>query len=263
MSDSLLRRCVTGLLLGVGLASLACGGAADDPPVAVLGAGAPAVDGSAGPGEPAAGASPKPDTAPQTVPSSRADAGSAPRKRVFVTAATFEGNLQLAGNAPDGIAGADKLCKAAATGAHLGGTWKAFVSGVVGGVTVHAASRIADMSPWHLLDGTVAVASVDELSATLSHAIDLDELGVRVTRTAEAAVWTGTRLGSFTQGCTDVHAGSWALGRAPWLPVDPTATMGDCRKANEWSAAVSDYSLRGVDAVAPCYNRARLYCFEQ
>ncbi len=128
-------------------------------------------------------------------------------------------------------------------------------------MTVHATSRIADMSPWHLLDGTLAVASVAELSGTLSHAIDLDELGARVVKTAEGGVWTGTRLGSFTKGCEDPKGGSWASSAT--APPAPQGTMGDCTKANEWSAAVSDLSLSGSDAVAPCYARARLYCFEQ
>ncbi len=100
------RQLVLVVLLGVGLASLACsGGAGEAPP--------PSGTGDVGPGEGSA----QPDAAPQTTASSRADAASAPHKRLFVTSARFDGNLQQAGNAPDGVSGADKLCQAAATGA--------------------------------------------------------------------------------------------------------------------------------------------------
>ena len=44
-------------------------------------------------------------------------------KRVFITTASYAGNL-------GGLVGADAKCQAAATGAALGGTWKAILSGI-------------------------------------------------------------------------------------------------------------------------------------
>jgi hypothetical protein len=175
------------------------------------------------------------------------------KKHVFVTSKAFNGDLKTAGNGADGLQGADKLCASAATAAGLSGTWKAYVSGTVNGATSNAPDRIADVGPWYLLDGTLAVATKAQLSAAISHAIGVDELG----STGPGAVWTGTRLGTYTQACENPGGDSWAS-----ADQGAQGTGGSALDATEWSAGTS--TLGAPNALAMCSDGSlHLYCFEQ
>lgn len=69
-------------------------------------------------------------------------------KRVFETSGVFSGDLKSEGAGATGVEGADNLCAGAALAAGLGGTWKAWISAP----GENAADRIADLSPWYLVD---------------------------------------------------------------------------------------------------------------
>ncbi|MDZ4247347.1 MAG: DUF1554 domain-containing protein, partial [Dehalococcoidia bacterium] len=74
-------------------------------------------------------------------------------KRVFVTAATYNGNL-------GGLSGADAKCQASANAVNLGGTWKAWLSDS----NTSAGSRLNHSdSPYRLLNGTTIANNWDDL----------------------------------------------------------------------------------------------------
>ena len=170
-------------------------------------------------------------------------------KRVFITSARYSGDLKTAGNAADGLAGADKLCMAAATGAALGGTWKAFISGKVGSSTVNAPDRIAGSGPWLLVSGDfVAFETRGELSTGSPHGpLDMDETGKRV---GAEVVWTGTKQGAYLSPACELAGNSW---ESADFGTDggygaPTETAG-----GSWANFGTNH----------CGLTAHLYCFEQ
>ncbi len=161
-------------------------------------------------------------------------------KRVFVTSATFRGDL-------GGSSGADALCATAASDAGLSGTWRAWVSG-----PSTAAGRFTHASvPYALLDGTkIADSWTDLTDGTLDAPIDMNELGSRV---SASAVWTGTESdgGQPSTGandCLDWSTGSSTTsGRAGF--TDETGSY--------WTWTM------GLAGLPRCNTSHRLYCFEQ
>lgn len=111
-----------------------------------------------------------------------------PAQRVFVTSASFSGNLKVLGNAANGLAGGDALCSTAAAAAGLGGAWKAWLSAG----TTRAPDRITGNGPWVVVGTTTTAFNNKANLSTLPLApIDRNENGGSVGGVA----WTGTATG--------------------------------------------------------------------
>ena len=169
-------------------------------------------------------------------------AGGAPRTSVvFVTNATFHGNLQLQAPGFIGAAAADRLCTVAATSASLPGTFKAWVAGNPG---ISPSSRLNDSSPW-VVNGTstVAFSSKTALSGFPQAPINRNERGFLVTGTND--VWTGATNG-FTTGAS---CNTWSNNMAATMGI-----KGALNNPAQWTS---------TGTMAACNSTARLYCFEQ
>lgn len=163
-------------------------------------------------------------------------------KRVFVTNATYDGDLAAAGGKTNGLEGGDALCNTAATAAALGGTWKAWLSDG----TTRALDRITGNGPWKKLDSgrTVVFNNKANLSTLPMARIDFNENGVSVLSAGTSEpVWTGTVTGGAAAAntCTGWTEGVTALG-----------SYGDASDTNQWTGWTS----------GGCSNPHRLYCFE-
>jgi hypothetical protein len=169
-------------------------------------------------------------------------------KRIFITSTRTTGDLKTEANAPDGLAGADKLCQLAAVRAALGGTWVAFISGKNGATTVDAPNRIVGDGPWYLMDRSrVVFSSRAELSTHPQVPIDIDEAGQKV---PGGSVFTGTRLGAYQAPACENAGRSWENSKA-----GAEATYGSSLEATEkWT------SFGGSIA---CGASSQLYCFEK
>ena len=161
-------------------------------------------------------------------------------KRVFVTSATYTGNLKVQGGGADGLEGGDKLCQLAASAATLGGTWRAWLSSS----TINAIDRIADVGPWYRLDGAkVFNNKASIVTAGPLVAIDVNEVG----GTPKANTWTGTKKsGVFDSfSCHD------------WTDEAPVngyeGIVGITVGVTFWTESSSN----------PCHLENTLYCFEQ
>lgn len=158
-------------------------------------------------------------------------------KRVFVTSSQYDGNLAAFG-------GGDKLCQQIATDAHLGGTWKAWLS--IGGTS--AVDRIADVAPWYLVDGVTKVfATKAQLRARPTVIINQDESGTiidpMVTAPRDLVVETGTRNG----GLSGADCGAWTnTGMGTYGFLD-----------------LPEYWTEYADGTCEVGSNKRLYCFEQ
>lgn len=228
MRDFLLPAAVVTFLLAVS-APIGCGSTTDDGAGGTSAdAGAPDPDGGDGSAKP-----------PGAVSTDAGDGGgpSGP-KRVFVTSGQFDGNLAKLG-------GPDSLCQEAATGAKLGGTWRAWISTT----KQDAFDHIADVAPWYLLDGTTLVfASKAQLRSKPSAMINRDELGnvydPETTAAGDLVVRTGTsRGGTAGETCLD-----WTA------TFDESGTYGFLDMLDDWT----NFADGNCDA-----DNARLYCFEQ
>ena len=158
-----------------------------------------------------------------------------PFKRAFVTSSTLSGSL-------GGLAGADALCESAAHAAHLGGTWKAWLSTS----SIDAADRVTE-AEIRLVDGTsiVAFGFGDLLDGFIGENIFLDEFGVETGGKA----WTGTNNDG-TAG--PANCGDWSTtsgnGNAGSVDGPVDASM-------DWSSIAGE--------VEDCSSMHRLYCFEE
>ena len=117
--------------------------------------------------------------------STDAGAGSGGPYRVFVTSATYTGDIQREPASP-GLESADTYCQLAATAASLGGTWRAFLSTE----SVDAIDRVAGEGPWvNMLGSTVfpnrAALEVSGPMASMRY----DENGDSA---STGLVWTGS-----------------------------------------------------------------------
>ena len=159
--------------------------------------------------------------------------------RVFVTSATFTGNL-------DGTSGADTKCQAAAEAAAIKpkGKWVAWISTPVDGST--AADRVIKPGgaslKYQLLDGTELAPNAAALGQKIETAITLDETKKKTTGHA----WTGTKpdgSGAATACLAWTHDESTHQGGAG----DVTS------KDDTWTA---------IDKAPSCDAKNHLYCFE-
>lgn len=165
-----------------------------------------------------------------------------PTRRVFVTRQGFTPTF-------GGVASADSTCQSIADGAHLGGTWKAWLSAT--GATPRDRFSGADAS-YRLLDGTrIATSSAALLSIdadiTLEHAIDLDETATPILAPTEQEVWTGTdRTGAVGKGTC-----------SGWTSTD-ASTIATVGVVNDSGVAWTAVYLQQCSRTTP-----HLYCFEQ
>jgi hypothetical protein len=157
--------------------------------------------------------------------------------RVFVTSTAYDADPRRAGGASTGLEGADNLCNKAAHAAGLGGAWVAWLSDT----KTNAIDRIADVSPWYLVDGRTRIfADKDALTLSPERAIDKNERG----QPTGGLVWTGTSSGGFASGsdCLD-----WTSSAA----FEGTAG----------AVATSTWTAQSV--MLACSDVAPIYCFEQ
>ncbi|HVH45886.1 MAG TPA: hypothetical protein VM925_26210 [Labilithrix sp.] len=219
--------------------------AADAPPLEASGAGDSTSD-KAGHGGPSGIDSQAPP--PHTAPSSDGgddsgveelvDAGVDAGRDLHVFVTSTKSNPTFSG-----VAGADEICQTRASEAGRSGTWVAWISSG----STSAIPRITAAGPWSLFDGTVAVASRDELtSGTITHAINVDEKGV--TEIVDD-VWTGT---SATGGGSSADCLGW--NSFSCAGSCPTGTSG------RTNVRTAGWTSNGKNACSN--NSQRLYCFE-
>lgn len=162
------------------------------------------------------------------------------RKIVFVTSATYTGNL-------GGVAGADAKCQAAANDAGLPGTYLAWISTA----TVSPATRfIRSQSPYIRSDGVVIAADWEDLTdGYLIHSVNVNEYGGAVGGYRFA--WTST----YSTGYRCTPYGAW-----------------DCQSWTTGSSSLAGY-VGEIDSTNPnwaysdgfayCSTPFHLYCFQQ
>ena len=186
-------------------------------------------------------------------------AGCAKYHRVFLTSATFDGNL-------GGIAGADAKCEAAAASASLGGSWQAWLSDHV---TYPALTFPQLGASYRRLDGAVIATSwADLVDGSIASPINVDESGKNVT--AASSNSNTTCSGNFRP---KVHTGTYYNGNRY-----TTSSSRNCLawKSNTTSGSSSYGAGIGVAGVTNsqwsyacntdrCYStyRGHLYCFEK
>lgn len=119
--------------------------------------------------------------------------GSGGNSKLFVTSATFSGNL-------GGLSGADAKCNAAAQSAGLAGTFVAWLSDS----NADAITRVQDFGPWSLVGGQMVFSNKASLATGPSVAPNQDERGAQV----QGQVWTGTAGGGLmaSTACVDWSA---------------------------------------------------------
>jgi len=190
-------------------------------------------------------------------------------KRMFLTSATYTGNLATQGRGestpPDkdpGANGADKLCNTAAAAANLGGTWRAWISSHVPdkdpeATAHHAIDRIAEVpGGWYNVrrnarlfankSNLMTVPDAREWHANITGpSLVQDEFGNRAADGVFA--WTGTDSG----GQLDREGATCKA----WTASSPFSgeAGAPARPPNEWTDV----------ATYPCEQRGHLYCFEQ
>ncbi len=152
-------------------------------------------------------------------------------KRIFVTAASYSGNL-------GGLAGADQKCNLAAQAETLGGGWKAWLSDS----TTNAIDRIQDVGPWTLVGQTIIFKNKANLTTIPVHSVDITEQGKVV---SSANVWTGTQSGG--QGTNGTCQG-WTYSNSSYY-----GTAGSVLQISEWTSSVA----------SSCSEENHLYCIEQ
>jgi hypothetical protein len=154
-------------------------------------------------------------------------------KRVFITADSMFGNF-------GGTFVADDACNSAASAAGLGGIWIAWLSDAAG--LTDAKSRMSDVSPWYLVNGSLAFDSTARFSGGPASPINVDQRGASQ---LAALVWTGTNATGAASGSDCV---SWSSG------TGNSATVGSGDALTEaWTQS----------QIIDCGGSAHLYCFEQ
>lgn len=103
-------------------------------------------------------------------------------KIVFVTSATYTGNL-------GGAAGADQKCTSLALSAGRSGLFVAWLSTSANTTQSNAITRLLREGPWRLTTGELVAADKATLTSMLSHPIDRDEKGAPA---PGPSAWTGT-----------------------------------------------------------------------
>lgn len=157
-------------------------------------------------------------------------------KHVFVTAAVYAGSF--AGQA-NGQSTADSKCLLAAQSVNLGGSWVAWLASG----NSDAWSRINDVGPWYLLDGTTKVFNNKANMTTIPlAAINMTEQGTRLSSGIDY-VWTGSNSGGHPSG-SDCYE---------WSDPGFTGTVGSADSLSQWENATS----------RTCGNSYHLYCIQQ
>lgn len=163
-------------------------------------------------------------------------------KRVFITSATYSGDLATEGGGTSGLDGADKLCAQAAATTMLGGTWKAWLSTGA----VDAIDRISDVGAWYLIDRKTMVFAI---KASLTHTTPLSPIAMDETGASNKYrdVWTGTTSAGRVNAGFDCS--SWTRGTA----LGPEGEIGAPYIDQMWTEGPTH----------DCSMAASLYCFEQ
>ncbi|MEZ4385148.1 MAG: DUF4215 domain-containing protein [Nannocystaceae bacterium] len=159
--------------------------------------------------------------------------------RVFVTKATFNGNL-------GGIAGADAKCTTAATAADLGGAWRAWLSANEDANSPSARFDGPKDQAFYRVDNVkIADDWADLTDGSLDAPIDRDEFGETLGGTAR--VWSNVDPDASNEGTVDCN--TWSS-NASWRSGNiGSRNLGDSR----WTS----------DGSRNCDSGRRLYCFEQ
>jgi trimeric autotransporter adhesin len=159
---------------------------------------------------------------------------------VFVTSATFDGNL-------GGVAGGDSKCQAAATGAGLGGTWRAWLATS----TATAQSRLGSARGWVRRDGQPfadAAASIVAPAYQVFHPVRLDERGKDLS--SETSVHSGT----------DQTGAAYFANSKYWTCVDWTSNATtDSAESGDILGGSGSWSY---DAALGCNYAIPIYCFQ-
>jgi hypothetical protein len=156
-------------------------------------------------------------------------------KTVFVTSATYDGNL-------GGLDGGHAKCQAAADAAGLPGTFRAWLSDdTLSPATDPGFTKIL---PYHRTDGVrIADDWTDLTDGSLAASISVDELGQNVS----TVVWTGTFASGLVLGTPFQRCLDWTTTATPGFVGSTSSVDGN------WTNAAS----------VICTTEARLYCFEQ
>jgi hypothetical protein len=164
--------------------------------------------------------------------STGADGGNPPgSKRIFVTATAYSGNLA-------GSAGADTICTAAAEAVSLGGRWTSWISTA----TSDAFSRVQEVGPWYLLNGTMAFTNKANFRTMPLAPINVTESGT----TPSGRVWTGTVSGG-------IHSEMDCQGFST-ADASVQGTVGSSPSTQNWTDNASP---------ASCQSTGSIYCIEQ
>ncbi|MFT4040882.1 MAG: hypothetical protein QM692_22055 [Thermomicrobiales bacterium] len=173
---------------------------------------------------------------------------------VFVTAATFDGNL----GGITGITGADSKCQSAAVTGGLTGTYMAWIgdntttpavrftnTGNAGPYLLPANSALDGSGPPPTVAATFAALTSCAVSGDcLENPINRDENGTEIT--ASYGVFTGL----FATGLADTNTCSnWTTNN----PIGFGQSGGATKTDSDWTA----------NTATPCNVSQRLYCFEQ
>ena len=124
----------------------------------------------------------------------------AARKRAFMTATTWNGDLASAGGTADVLIGADLLCADAAASANLAGKWKAFL----GTESADPAERMLAHGGWYTVARSARLYSnISEIGVSAVESIEVtDESGSVTMNTAwigkGCAGWTTSSKGERT-----------------------------------------------------------------
>jgi hypothetical protein len=186
-------------------------------------------------------------------PEGGSDADAAPAdKRVFITSSRTTSDF-------GSLAAADAICQTAASGASLGGTWKAWLSTA----TVSAGSRLThSTTAYRLVDGTLVAQDWAHLvsGVPLKSPIDLDENGVYVPGPngqdgTSGYIWSGT---SASGNSEQWNCSNWTVSEDCSQSTSVTASIGSDQYATSpaWSSNGSGPACCTVQKLA-------FYCFEQ
>ena len=167
-------------------------------------------------------------------------------KRVFITSSRTTSNF-------GSLVAADAICQAAATGAALGGSWKAWLSTA----TTSAASRLAhSATAYRLVDGTLVAQDWNHLvsGAPLKNPIDLDENGNFVPGTGQNGyAWTGTEVDG---GAASLTCGDWSVSEDCSTTTAFEGVVGfDTFTTSAWTS--------GGNPACCTVQKFAFYCFEQ
>mgnify|MGYP000885103376 CR=1 FL=1 len=168
-------------------------------------------------------------------------------KRVFATSVAFNGDLKTAGAASTGVEGADSLCAGAALAGSLGGTWKAWISAP----GQNAADRIADVSPWYLVDRKTKV--FEKKIGLAQGSLIPQAPGVNVGPFVDVRM---NEFGAINPPKTGVASGFTCNSRTNAQPIggyEGLVGIGISVDITWWTDSVTN----------PCDSTARLMCFEQ